>query len=811
MRMVRLAGSSKLTLAFVALSVFVLLLSGAVVAAPAAVPPSKSAHAPPATLPTTPSRPAKLHLPPGLRIESNSARALSRPAQSDLYYLQAGSTISQLNDSSASGVARLSEFIPLVPSPYSTAYELNGLSSTGDWWQIVVAYNWPGCNSGYEEATEIWDNLQNSGPITCDSTVSLSTGDLVELSIYFSSGGNGCLGLKDITTATTHNLCSAQPDSGATTWSFLNTAADGNGYYTGTMTEVVNTTASACPDYLYMPDVKFEFANGTFVTQYIPWSDEFDLLSDGSRTLCYVSNAGTASISPGDPASQYVDTATGTSYGPRWEDGENYSIQDSKYGFRFETDPTRLTSIALSGTPTMPMAGALVNFTETLAGGVSPFHTLWRLNGVITGSANLTWSWRAGLAGVYHVDAFGVDANGDVIGPSNVVNVTVPGPLAIAGIATTPVAGTDAGLAVTITAEISGGYGYWVFNWTGLPVGCAAANLSAISCIPSAPGDSNISVTVKDANGSQVHAGPHLFEVFATLGVGIISSATALDVGQTVYFTANVSGGSGGDTYVWSEFPGCSGFGVQITCTPTTVGPEYVFVTVNDTVGAIQLSPGLNLPVYGALSVALRPGQVLADQGGNFSIRAAVSGGAYPLQYGWYGLPLGCAPTGPVANCSLPDSANYIVGLQVTDSTGAVVSATTAVVLGHPPAAVSVSSSAKSIAPNASVTFTATASGGSAPFKFHWSGLPSGCSGPGAAEVTCAPSISGNYSVVVVATDVANVSVRASANLTVAENTTSLPPPSSSPSGSYLPLILILLIVIVAVAVAAVRARRRYK
>ncbi|MCI4332102.1 MAG: hypothetical protein L3K19_09730, partial [Thermoplasmata archaeon] len=533
--MVRLAGSSKLTLAFVAVSVFVLLLSGAGVVQPSAPTPTKASHAHVAAVRSSHAAPTKLHLPPGLHLGSSSARALPRPAQSDLYYLQAGSTISQLNASSASGVARLSEFIPLVPSPYSTAYELNGLSSTGDWWQIVIAYNWPGCNSGYEEATEIWDNLQNSGPISCDSTVSLSTGDLVELSIYFSSGGNGCLGLKDITTAVTHNLCSAQPDSGATTWSFLNTAADGNGYYTGTMTEVVNASASSCPDYLYMPDVKFVFANGTFVTQYIPWSDEFDLLSDGSRTLCYVSNSGTATISPGDPASQYVDTASGTSYGPRWEDGENYSIQSSKYGFRFETDPTRLKTISLAGSPTMPMAGALVNFTETLSGGVSPFHTLWRINGVITGSANLTWSWRAGLAGVYHVDAFGVDANGDVIGPSNVVNITVPGPLAISGITTTPVAGTDAGLAVTITAEISGGYGYWVFNWTGLPAGCAPANLSAIACFPSAPGASNISVTVKDANGSQVHAGPHLFEVFPTLAVGIISSETALDVGQTVY------------------------------------------------------------------------------------------------------------------------------------------------------------------------------------------------------------------------------------------------------------------------------------
>ncbi|MCI4333525.1 MAG: hypothetical protein L3K01_07400, partial [Thermoplasmata archaeon] len=151
--MVRLAGSSKLTLAFVAVSVFVLLLSGAIVVQPLAPTPTKASHAHVAAVRSSHAAPSKLHLPPGLHLGSSPARALPRPAQSDLYYLQAGSTISQLNESSASGVARLSEFIPLVPSPYSTAYELNGLSSTGDWWQIVIAYNWPGCNSGYEEAT----------------------------------------------------------------------------------------------------------------------------------------------------------------------------------------------------------------------------------------------------------------------------------------------------------------------------------------------------------------------------------------------------------------------------------------------------------------------------------------------------------------------------------------------------------------------------------------------------------------------------------------------------------------------------------
>jgi hypothetical protein len=802
------------TVALAALSVLILLAPGAL-ALPAGnltSPSTESTHHDLA--PVTASGPATYHLPPGLRVGAAPFRAVSRPAQSDLFYLQSGSTISSINDSSATGTPRISEYIPLVNSPYSTAYELNGLTNTGDWWQIVVADNWPGCNTGFEEATEIWDNAQNSGPITCDSTVTLSAGDLVELTLYFGSGGNGCLGLKDVTTAVSHTLCDAQPNTGGTKWEFLSTAADSNGYYTGTMTEVVNSTATSCPDYKLMPTVEYEFSNGTYVTEYVPWSDEFDLFqSNGTRVLCYASSNGTATIGPGDPTSQYVDSAAGTSYGPRWADGENYSIVDPSYGFRYETDPTRLTAVSLSGGPSTPTAGTIVNFTTSVSGGVSPYSVIWRLNGVISGTANLTWSWRAGLAGPYKFDVFVVDAHGDAIGPSNVVNITVPGPLAIGGIVTTPTAGTDQGLAVSITADVSGGFGYWVFNWTGLPTGCPAENTSTISCFPNVTGSSNISVTVRDENGSMVAAGPHPFQVFASLAVHVTANASVLDVGQSVSFIAVISGGSGGETYIWSSFSGCVGRGAEILCTPGASGPEFVYVTVNDTVGATRLSPGIEVQVDGALAVSLEPNQVLADEGTTFSLRAAVSGGAYPLQYRWSGLPAGCSPTGPVANCSLPDSANYLVDVRVTDSAGEVVSASSIQVLGHPTPGVTVTASNATVAPESTVTFTATTTGGAPPFAYRWSGLPDGCSSPTTASVSCTPTLVGNYFVTVAATDQANQTVRDSTTVAVAGNATNIPPtPPGTTSGmSYLPEILILIVAVVAVVLAAVWARRRYR
>ncbi|MCI4370728.1 MAG: hypothetical protein L3J81_05300, partial [Thermoplasmata archaeon] len=84
---------------------------------------------------------------------------------------------------------------------------------------------------------------------------------------------------------------------------------------------------------------------------------------------------------------------------------------------------------------------------------------------------------------------------------------------------------------------------------------------------------------------------------------------------------------------------------------------------------------------------------------------------------------------------------------------------------------------------------------------------------PTTATVTCTPTLVGNYSVTVAATDQANQTVRNSTSVTVAGNTTLPPPSPSGPSSNsaLLPEILVLIAAVVAVALIALWARRRYK
>ncbi len=787
------------------------LLASALLLGGTLLPPGLAAGAPstaPVPRPTAPSAaapPVRVH-PPGTPI----ATAADTRTAGAVWYTQEGSTLSLLNGSTTpSSLGSLSVRIPLVKSPYPIGYELNGLSNVGDWYQLVIGDNWPGCSSGFAELTETWANSGAGNPPVCDTNLTMASGDVVQLGINYTSAHDVCFDLTDVTRSATHVVCTAPPDSGGRTFVTQSSSANGNGYFTGPMTEIANLTASSCPDYTAMPLVNYEWPSGIWVTGYIPWSDEWEL--GGTSTYCYGGGGGTTLLYGSDPATYYVDTAGGTSYGPHWAAGQNYSQVNSAFGWRFQTDPVPVQSPTVRAGASTVGVGATVNLTGTVQGGRSPYSFLWYLDGSRQATTNLSWTWTAQGVGTHRVVGYGVDALLDVGGPSSTVSITVAGPLTVGAVAvSTASGGADVGLGVDLRATPAGGIPPFRFVWSGLPPGCATANVSLLSCTPSVAGTFAVVVTVSDANGSIVASPALSFPVAPALAGALAASTTAMDTGQTVNLSVSAGGGLAPYSYAWSGLPGgCPPpAGAVATCAPTVAGRFPILVNLTDANGASVVLAAPLLVVYPAPSVTLTANRTAIDVNMSVLLTAQPSLGAGGFALAWGGLPANC-PTGTLASvaCEFPARGTYTISVTATDAVGgSAVALPLAVTVAAAPALVFDSPLVEG-SPGGTLYLNATLTGGTPGVHYTWSGLPAGCGAPAGPRLLCAPAAPGSYNVTLSATDGAGGMVTAHATLLI-----SLPPaptPGAPLLGAPLGWLVVVLAVGAVVAIAVVVALRR--
>ncbi len=767
--------------------------------APAAAPTPEHALPRPLLLPTLPrdARAAPL-------------AAVPRPEQpmNDEFYTQIGSSLVELNGTAAlTEVGSLSEEIPLVNDPYPVGYELNLLSSTGDWYQILVGDNWPGCNSGLEELSEVWGVDDNPGPVDCDPTVTLSAGDLVRLNGSLPTDKLACLGLDDLTTRHAHVVCGDQPDPGATEFVTTTGPSNGDGYYTGTMTEIVNTSATSCPDYQHMPTVTFDFPAWANVSEFVGWSDEWNNVQGGQT--CYDSTSPpTIDLAPTDPTSHTFDATEGASDGPQYVEGQNDSFWNASIGFRFQTNPVLITGVVLTASSTVVLPGNTTTLSVATSGGVSPFGTGWSLDGsLLSGASGTTYRYTAGAAGNFTFVAYARDAQGDVVASNSLV-IRVPFPLSAGPLSVRPGPGIDVGETVNLSVTVSGGDPPLAFSWSGLPVGCAGGDAPWVLCTPTGAGATVVGVLLTQANGS-TDAPPSLsLTVSPRLTVTLDAPRDVADLGQSMALTALIAGGAGGDSVAWSGLPtGCTPVGPRVACTFTAVGPALVSVSVTDANAERVSSPGLDLAVDPDLSVGLTASRGVVDVGASVVLAAGTVGGAGSLRYDWSDLPTGCAAANaPSLACTPTASGTVAVNVTVTDLANATVNATPLALQVVPRITVLLAANRTSAPAPGSFAVTPTVTGGTEVESTTWTGLPAGCHAGGLSPASCVGLPVGTYDVGLVVGDQGGGNASASIALTV---TGPSPPAVPSPPLSVSPLELLLGVGAVGAVVALLLGRGR--
>jgi len=351
----------------------------------------------------------------------------------------------------------------------------------------------------------------------------------------------------------------------------------------------------------------------------------------------------------------------------------------------------------------------------------------------------------------------------------------------------------DLGQDVTFTAKAGNGSGGFAYVWSGLPTGCASTAAS-FSCTPTALATGlSVTVTVTDSNGAEVISAVLTFSVYAVPVAGAPTpSLPGADLGETVSFEAQVTGGAPSPSFVWAGLPpGCGGTTAKIVCDLTNasaVGLYTISYTVTDSNGLSSGSSGLEFRFSSDPSVEpLTSSRSSADVGQPVTFTASASGGFGTLSYAWNGLPAGCSSTTDSVTCSFPaPNASASISVTVTDSNGyKVTSPALAFTIYARPTAGTPTASVASADVNQTVTFSEVATGaGSGRLTYTWSGLPGGCSGTSATVVCAEVTGPDTYEVNVTIED-SNGAASVSVSLEfIVYGDPTVTPPSATPGGA---------------------------
>lgn len=338
----------------------------------------------------------------------------------------------------------------------------------------------------------------------------------------------------------------------------------------------------------------------------------------------------------------------------------------------------------------------------------------------------------------------------------------------------------DVGNSTGLTVVATAGAGPYSYAYFGLPGGCASANTSTLSCTPSAPGVFLVSVNVSDSAGNWTLATTGLRVNPIPSVSSFVATPSSITLGGRSILTATVSGGTLPESYNYSGLPpGCTTQTVpSLPCAPSSAGSYSVVVTVTDadnrsgsaTVALVVHPAGAaGAPIVSAFGA--NPSAFVLGNSTNFTVNATSSTGA--LTYSFQGLPLGCASSNvSVLPCSPTAAGSYTTTVTVTDTLGNSTSVSTNVTVypvGGGSGALITAFAAVPPVVNVgqSAAFLVSATGGTAPLSFGYTGLPEGCPTRDTASLVCTPLVAGPFRIVVTVEDSAGIQAQVGTDLSV--------------------------------------------
>src|SRR6266568_217751 len=326
------------------------------------------------------------------------------------------------------------------------------------------------------------------------------------------------------------------------------------------------------------------------------------------------------------------------------------------------------------------------------------------------------------------------------------------------------------GQTISFTGSVSGGSPPYSYSWS---FGDGSTGMgSSPQHTYSSTGTLTVALTVKD-NGSpqQTTTSQQSLTVSGApppLTASFAYSPSSTQAGEPVTFTASASGGTSPFTFSWSFGDGSTGTGSPATHTYSSAGSYTTTLTVKD-----SSTPQQTATSRKAVSVTSPPSPISAtftvspssaEVGQSISFTASASGGASPYSYSW-GYGDGSAGTGLQVTHTYNSDGTYQVTLTVADSLGNTGTWVAPVVVGTASLQDGFTYSPTSPQPGDSISFTASARGGTPPYSYSWD-FGNGVSASGA-SATYSYAAAGHYTVTLSVSDSRNRSNNTYQSLTI--------------------------------------------
>lgn len=601
-----------------------------------------------------------------------------------------------------------------------------------DWPYSTGGYN-PGFGMNYEvfspTGTSVFPTSGGGGL----ASMSVNPGDLVLLNLYF-SGRNVVMLARDWNTSSTVSEA-FNADRATSFIGLTGSVSNQNGFFTGLMTEWYHADAYyGNEEEVIYSDYNFDLSSGWMWMDEFDISNNHLLFSsetNGPVTYSspnqlhqfssngaseagdayefitgFQSPAALAAVGTSRPISAdigqsvtFTCNATGglPPYSYSWTFGDGSAsagqIVSHDYGTvgvmdvvcsvtdNLQNTYLSPTSITIYSDPSVNVpapsrtsvdVGQSVNLTTQAFGGSGRYTYAWlNIPGGCDSSDSHSILCDPSTAGTYQIEVNVTDSNGFSV-LSDPLSFEAYSDPVITAFTVSP-SSLDLGQESIIRVSVSGGFGALSYSYSGLPSGCAPADLAVLPCNSSETGVFYVNATVTDSNGFSSVSGPFPFSVNPTPTATVSASPSETDVGLITTLSVSATQGTGHFSYSYQGLPpGCSSSNTpELSCTPSSSGTYAVTVTTTDEAGGTATSSATVTVNSDPLITAFGPSSSKIDVGNETMLSVSVVGGTKPFSYRFSGLPPGCVSDNSSAlSCTPMTGGNYTIQVDVTDYAG---------------------------------------------------------------------------------------------------------------------------------------------